>query len=228
MRHVIFSSVFLSGSCSFVLGPFLACTAVSLLLGLLIAWTHAHGSAWSRSFLLTLVMLPAVVQTVIMLVNGSIGTGIAVAGAFSLIRFRSVPGGAREIGSIFLAMAIGLATGMGYLAVAALFAGLMCLVNLLLSVSGFGKSAKGERILRMTIPEVLDYEGAFDDLFDTYTVRWELENVRTANMGSMYKLCYRIVLKGGISEKALLDDLRCRNGNLEISCGKVTSQDDLL
>ena len=126
------------------------------------------------------------------------------------------------------AMAIGLATGMGYLAVAALFAGLMCLVNLLLSVSGFGKSAKGERILRMTIPEVLDYEGAFDDLFDTYTVRWELENVRTANMGSMYKLCYRIVLKGGISEKALLDDLRCRNGNLEISCGKVTSQDDLL
>ena len=210
MLHEIFSSVFQTGSSAFELGPFLACTAVSLLLGLLIAWTHAHGSACSRSFLLTLVMLPAVVQ------------------AFSLIRFRSVPGGAREIGSIFLAMAIGLATGMGYLAVAALFAGLMCLVNLLLSVSGFGKSAKGERILRMTIPEVLDYEGAFDDLFDTYTVRWELENVRTANMGSMYKLCYRIVLKGGISEKALLDDLRCRNGNLEISCGKVTSQDDLL
>ena len=217
MLHEIFSSVFQTGSSAFELGPFLACTAVSLLLGLLIAWTHAHGSACSRSFLLTLVMLPAVVQTVIMLVNGSIGTGIAVAGAFSLIRFRSV-----------LAMVIGLATGMGYLAVAALFAGLMCLVNLLLSVSGFGKSAKGERILRMTIPEVLDYEGAFDDLFDTYTVRWELENVRTANMGSMYKLCYRIVLKGGISEKALLDDLRCRNGNLEISCGKVTSQDDLL
>ena len=228
MLHEIFSSVFQTGSSAFELGPFLACTAVSLLLGLLIAWTHAHGSACSRSFLLTLVMLPAVVQTVIMLVNGSIGTGIAVAGAFSLIRFRSVPGGARDIGSIFLAMAIGLATGMGYLAVAALFAGLMCLVNLLLSVSGFGKSAKGERILRMTIPEVLDYEGAFDDLFDTYTVRWELENVRTANMGSMYKLCYRIVLKGGISEKALLDDLRFRNGNLEISCGKVTSQDDLL
>ena len=138
MLHEIFSSVFQTGSSAFELGPFLACTAVSLLLGLLIAWTHAHGSACSRSFLLTLVMLPAVVQTVIMLV---IGTGIAVAGAFSLIRFRSVPGGAREIGSIFLAMAIGLATGMGYLAVAALFAGLMCLVNLLLSVSGFGKSA---------------------------------------------------------------------------------------
>ena len=112
MLHEIFSSVFQTGSSAFELGPFLACTAVSLLLGLLIAWTHAHGSACSRSFLLTLVMLPAVVQTVIMLVNGSIGTGIAVAGAFSLIRFRSVPGGAREIGSIFLAMAIGLATGL--------------------------------------------------------------------------------------------------------------------
>ena len=182
----------------------------------------------SASMVLKLGISSVVLTGSVLLVNGSIGTGIAVAGAFSLIRFRSVPGGAREIGSIFLAMAIGLATGMGYLAVAALFAGLMCLVNLLLSVSGFGKSAKGERILRMTIPEVLDYEGAFDDLFDTYTVRWELENVRTANMGSMYKLCYRIVLKGGISEKALLDDLRCRNGNLEISCGKVTSQDDLL
>ena len=113
MLHEIFSSVFQTGSSAFELGPFLACTAVSLLLGLLIAWTHAHGSACSRSFLLTLVMLPAVVQTVIMLVNGSIGTGIAVAGAFSLIRFRSVPGGAREIGSIFLAMAIGLANSNG-------------------------------------------------------------------------------------------------------------------
>lgn len=228
MLHEVFSSVFPTGTTSFELGPFLACMAVSLLLGLLITWTHAHGSACNRSFLLTLVMLPAVVQTVIMLVNGSIGTGVAVMGAFSLIRFRSVPGGAREIGSIFLAMAIGLATGMGYLAIAALFTGLMCLVSVLLSTSGFGKSAKGERILRMTIPEILDYEEAFDDIFRTYTVRWELENVRTANMGSLYKLCYRIVLKGDVSEKAFLDDLRCRNGNLEISCGKVISQDDLL
>ncbi len=125
---------------------------------------------------LTLVMLPAVVQTVIMLVNGSIGTGIAVAGAFSLIRFRSVPGGAGKLEVFSLAMAIGLATGMGYLAVAALFAGLMCLVNLLLSVSGFGKERQGERILRMTIPEVLDYEGAFDDLLilTQYVGNWRM------------------------------------------------------
>ncbi len=125
-------------------------------------------------------------------------------------------------------MAIGLATGMGYLAVAALFAVLMALVSFLLSISGFGKHIAGERVLRITIPEGLDYEGAFDDLFDTYAVRWELESVRTSNMGSLYKLCYRIVLKGNASEKAFLDDLRCRNGNLEISCGKTAVHDELL
>ena len=231
MLESTFSSVF--GTAESLVGAvsaadFLLCCVFSVVLGAACAGVYMFRHSYSKNFVVTLALLPLIVQMVITLVNGNLGAGIAVMGVFNLVRFRSIPGSAKDIGSVFLAMAIGLATGMGYLAVAALFAGLMCLVNLLLSVSGFGKSAKGERILRMTIPEVLDYEGAFDDLFDTYTVRWELENVRTANMGSMYKLCYRIVLKGGISEKALLDDLRCRNGNLEISCGKVTSQDDLL
>lgn len=228
MPNEIFSSVLPSSTTVFDLGSFLACTAVSLLLGILIAWAHAYQNPSNRGFLFTLVTLPAMVQTVIMLVNGSIGTGVAVMGAFSLVRFRSVPGGAREIGSIFLAMAIGLATGMGYLAVATLFTVLMALVSFLLSISGFGKHITGERVLRVTIPEGLDYEGVFDDLFDTYAVRWELESVRTSNMGSLYKLCYRIVLKKNISEKAFLDDLRCRNGNLEVSCGKTAVRDELL
>ncbi len=182
----------------------------------------------SKGFAASLVTLPVVVQAVILMVNGNVGTGVAVLGAFSLVRFRSVPGSAREISALFLAMAAGLATGMGYLAVAALFAVLMALVSFLLSISGFGKHIAGERVLRITIPEGLDYEGAFDDLFDTYAVRWELESVRTSNMGSLYKLCYRIVLKGNASEKAFLDDLRCRNGNLEISCGKTAVHDELL
>lgn len=228
MLNEIFSSVLPSSTPVFDLGSFLACTAVSLLLGVLIAWAHAYQNPSNRGFLFTLVTLPAMVQTVIMLVNGSIGTGVAVMGAFSLVRFRSVPGGAREIGSIFLAMAIGLVTGMGYLAVATLFTVLMALVSFLLSISGFGKHITGERVLRVTIPEGLDYEGVFDDLFDTYAVRWELESVRTSNMGSLYKLCYRIVLKKNISEKAFLDDLRCRNGNLEVSCGKTAVRDELL
>ncbi len=168
------------------------------------------------------------VQVVIMLVNGSIGTGVAVMGTFSLVRFRSVPGNAREIGSVFLAMAIGLATGMGYLAVAVLFTVLLCGLDLLLSIAGFGREVPGTRNLRITIPEGLDYEGVFDDLFQTYVKSWELESVKTANMGSLYRLCYRIVLKNNISEKAFLDDLRCRNGNLEISCSKIASNEEML
>lgn len=163
-----------------------------------------------------------------MLVNGSIGTGVAVMGTFSLVRFRSVPGNAREIGSVFLAMAIGLATGMGYLAVAVLFTVLLCGLDLLLSIAGFGREVPGTRNLRITIPEGLDYEGVFDDLFQTYVKSWELESVKTANMGSLYRLCYRIVLKNNISEKAFLDDLRCRNGNLEISCSKIASNEEML
>ena len=175
-----------------------------------------------------MVTLPAMVQVVIMLVNGSIGTGVAVMGTFSLVRFRSVPGNAREIGSVFLAMAIGLATGMGYLAVAVLFTVLLCGLDLLLSIAGFGREVPGTRNLRITIPEGLDYEGVFDDLFQTYVKSWELESVKTANMGSLYRLCYRIVLKNNISEKAFLDDLRCRNGNLEISCSKIASNEEML
>ena len=218
MLNEIFSSVFPSGTSTFSLGPFLACTVVSLLLGLLIAWTHTYRNSCTRSFLLTLVTLPAMVQVVIMLVKGSI----------SLVRFRSVPGNAREIGSVFLAMAIGLATGMGYLAVAVLFTVLLCGLDLLLSIAGFGREVPGTRNLRITIPEGLDYEGVFDDLFQTYVKSWELESVKTANMGSLYRLCYRIVLKNNISEKAFLDDLRCRNGNLEISCSKIASNEEML
>ena len=228
MLNEIFSSVFPSGTSTFSLGPFLACTVVSLLLGLLIAWTHTYRNSCTRSFLLTLVTLPAMVQVVIMLVNGSIGTGVAVMGTFSLVRFRSVPGNAWEIGSVFLAMAIGLATGMGYLAVAVLFTVLLCGLDLLLSIAGFGREVPGTRNLRITIPEGLDYEGVFDDLFQTYVKSWEWESVKTANMGSLYRLCYRIVLKNNISEKAFLDDLRCRNGNLEISCSKIASNEEML
>lgn len=229
MLNDIFSSVLPNTTAStFALGPFLACTAVSLILGLVIAWAHAYRSSCNRGLVLTLALLPAMVQVVIMLVNGNLGTGVAVMGAFSLVRFRSVPGGAKEISSIFLAMAVGLATGTGYLAIAVLFTVLLCLVSLLLAATNFGKGQPGDRILRMTVPEGLDYEGAFDDLFEAYTQSWDLESVRTSNMGSLYRLSYRIVLKKDAKEKAFLDDLRCRNGNLEIACSKIATREELL
>ena len=162
---------------------------------------------------------------IIMLVNGNIGAGVAVAGTFSLVRFRSAPGTAREIGSIFLAMAIGLATGMGYVALAALFFIIMAAVLLFLSAMDFGQPEMSERILKITIPENLDYEGLFDDLFEEYTKNCSLEKIRTSNMGTLYELQYHITLKGSRVPKEFLDALRCRNGNLNIVCGREENKE---
>lgn len=206
---------------------FLLCTAVSLLLGLGTAALSMYKNKYSQSFVLTLSMLPAVVQLIIMLVNGNIGVGVAVAGTFSLVRFRSASGTAKEIGSIFLAMAIGLATGMGYLALAAMFFAIMAVFTLLLTMSGFGAGRADERELKITIAENLDYDGLFDDLFAKYTRFTELERVKTTNMGTLYELCYKIVLKDAHTTKAFMDELRTRNGNLNIICGKPVAKEAL-
>ncbi|MPM34680.1 hypothetical protein SDC9_81267 [bioreactor metagenome] len=206
----------------------LAATAVSLVLGTVAAVVHRFRNTVSKQFSITLALLPVIVQIVILLVNGNLGTGVAIAGAFSLVRFRSVPGTARDICSIFLAMVIGLAAGTGYLAVAALLVLVVGGMSLIFTVSPFGESKGGEKELKITIPENLDYTGAFDDLFTRYTHSARLDRVRTTNMGSLYQLTYRIALKDASEEKNLLDDLRCRNGNLEISCGKVSTAPDSL
>lgn len=221
MPDSIFNSI-LEGTTGLSFEQYLLCTACSLLLGGIIAYAYAKQGCGSRNFVVTLALLPAIIQMVIMLVNGNLGTGVAVMGAFSLVRFRSVPGNAKEICRIFLAMAVGLATGMGYLAAAAVFVLLIEAVNLGYQVSGFGESKKSERMLKITIPEGLDYTDVFDDLFAKYTTNAELLQVRTTNMGSLYKLDYHIILKNLKMEKELIDQLRCRNGNLEISSGRAS------
>lgn len=200
---------------------FMICTISSLILGGIIALASMYKSNASPSFIITLALIPAVVQMVIMLVNGNIGAGIAVMGAFNLVRFRSIPGTAKEICSIFMAMAVGLATGMGYIAVAAVFTVLILLVNLLYLATGFGQKKKSIKELKITIPENLDYTGIFDDLFEKYASRCELVRVRTTNMGSLYQLFYHIELKNSALEKEMLDNIRCRNGNLDIVCGLI-------
>lgn len=209
------------------LTSFLICTAVSLILGLAVAGLCMVKNKASKSFVLALAVLPAVVQMVIMLVNGNIGAGVAVAGAFSLVRFRSASGSAREIAMIFLAMAIGLATGMGYVAAAAIFFVILALFILLLTFTRFGAGKENERSLKITIPEDLDYDGLFDDLFRQYTSSHELEKVKTSNMGTLYELEYKVVLKDEQMPRAFLDELRCRNGNLNISCGKPVTKEAL-
>ncbi|WP_343252367.1 DUF4956 domain-containing protein [Ligaoa zhengdingensis] len=225
MLNSIFASVTQNG---LTLLNMLACTATSLLLGVCISAIFMHRSTYTKSFVVTLALLPAMVQIVIMLVNGNLGAGVAVAGAFSLVRFRSVPGSAREIGSIFFAMAIGLATGMGYLAYATLFLVVVGSAMLALSASRFGAPDHTQRELKVTIPESLDYDGIFDDLFERYTRRAELIRVKTTNMGSLYELVYLVELKGESINKEFLDELRCRNGNLNIVCGRLSSERDEL
>ena len=209
------------------LTSFLICTGVSLLLGMGTALVAGYRSRSTQSLAVTLAILPAVVQAVIMLVNGSIGAGIAVAGAFSLVRFRSAPGTAREIAAIFLAMAIGLATGMGYVGLAVLLFLILAGAMLALTVLRFGQKEDAGRILKITIPEDLDYDGLFDDLFERYTTAHTLEKVKTTNMGTLYELRYRITLRQEPVPKVFLDELRCRNGNLNITCCREESHESL-
>ena len=206
---------------------FLICTAVSLVLGIATALTYKHKSNCSQSFAVTLAILPAIVQVVIMLVNGNIGAGVAVAGAFSLVRFRSAPGTAKELGAIFLAMAIGLATGMGYVSLAVLFFIIIGAFWFVLNLMKFGDGDGNERTLKITIPENLDYDGIFDDLFSQYTKKASLEKVKTSNMGTLYELQYSIILKNSEIPKAFIDELRCRNGNLNITCSKAEIKESL-
>ncbi len=214
-------------STQLTLSAFLICTLTSIVLGLGIAFVGMYRSRSTQSFAVALAILPVVVQLVIMLVNGNIGAGVAVAGAFSLVRFRSVPGTAREIGVLFMAMAIGLADGMGYVVLAAISFVIISAVILILTVSGFGKAPASERSLKITIPENLDYEGLFDDVFEKYARSYSLEKVKTSNMGTLYELQYSIVLKGDSVPKQFLDELRCRNGNLNIACSREIAKEAL-
>lgn len=209
------------------ISDFLLCVGCALLAGLIIALLYMFKTRYSKSFVATLALLPAVVCVVIMMVNGNVGTGVAVAGAFSLVRFRSVPGSAREICSLFLAMGTGLIAGMGYLAYALLFAVIIGIMQFVYNCIdfGYGKKAAKYKTLRIVIPEDLDYTDVFDEVLKEYTDTFELTQVKTTNMGSLFKLTYNITLKNCEKEKEFIDALRVRNGNLEIM---VSKQDNIL
>ena len=201
---------------------FLICLGVSLVIGVIMAAAYMYRTRYTKSFVITLAMLPAVVCVVIMMVNGNVGAGVAVAGAFSLVRFRSVPGTAKEIAVIFLAMGAGLIAGMGYLAFAMLFTVIMCAFLLLYNRLDLGarKNSLKYKTVNVTIPEDLDYSGVFEEIFKEYATSSELVRVKTTNMGSMFRLTYNIVLKDPAREKEMIDKLRVRNGNLEITVSK--------
>ena len=218
----MFESLFAQGSLTVV--NVLVTLGLAMLLGLMgsLYYRKQNASA-TRSFALTLALLPLVTATVIMVVNGNLGAGIAVAGSFSLIRFRSVQGTGQEILAIFLAAAVGLCLGAGYAAIACLLTVLFLLFHALLSAFAFGQKAENRRELRITLPENLMYDGLFDDLLDAFFSSWDLVRVRTVEMGTAYQLIYQGAVRDTRTSKAFLDALRERNGNLPVVLGNVTN-----
>jgi hypothetical protein len=211
-----------------VIYSFLACTAVSLICGILLALVYRHRENPSRSFAVTIALLPFIVEVVILMVNDSLGVGVAVAGAFSLVRFRSMPGKASDILIIFASMAVGLCTGMGYAVFALISAGLFAFAYLILSKAHFLAEDSLKRSLRITIPEDLDYPSVFDEIFARYAKTCRQVSVRTVNLGTMYQITYDISLKDAKEEKQMIDEIRVRNGNLSVISSRAGSGNDTL
>ena len=204
---------------------FLICIFSSIILGVLAALVFNAGSHHSGSWTQSIAMLPSVVTLVIMLVNGNIGAGLAVAGTFAMVRFRSAVGSAKEITGLFYSVAIGLACGMGYVGFAAIFFVIIALFEFCMKKSNFGNAGGSYSKLKITIPENMDYDGLFEDVFEKYTKRHELVKVKTTNMGTLFELVYEIQLKDVHTGKQFMDELRCRNGNLGIACSREVEKE---
>lgn len=227
MLDELFNSVFENASSEEItLRSFLVCLGASVLIGLILAVAYMYNNSYSKTFVVTLAIIPAVVSMIIMMVNNKIGASVAVAGAFSLVRFRSMPGNAREIGGIFVAMSVGLVSGMGYISYSFIFTAIMVFVSIIYTKSGFGdkRNRFASKALSITIPEDLNYSEIFADLLKEYTTSAELVKVKTTNLGSMFRLTFNIILKDDKKEKEFIDKLRCRNGNLEIVISKQDNE----
>lgn len=224
MLDTLFTSVLSAEStaASMSVSSFLLCSGASLLLGVCIAFIYMFKQKHNKSFVVTLALLPLIVQMVISLVNGNIGAGIAVMGVFSLVRFRSIPGTAKDIAAVFMAMAVGLATGMGFIGLAALFTAIVAVANAIFVSSPLGGTPKGDetKSLRITIPEDMDYCTIFNDLLERYCKKFSLAHSKTTNMGSLYQVEFEVILRDPLQEKAMLDEIRTRNGNLTVQCGR--------
>lgn len=217
MFHSVLQNV--GGTLSYQLA--VICTGVSLVLGIIIACSYRLTGRCSKNFFVSLVILPVLVQTIIMLVNGNLGTGVAIVGAFSLIRFRSIPGNSREITCVFFSMVTGLATGTGYITYGVFVTIVVVVAMLVFSILPVDRRERRKQSLKITIYEDLDYTEIFEDVFKEYLKSCEVEMVKTINMGSMYQIIYRIEQKDRKREKEFIDELRCRNGNLNIVCTRV-------
>ena len=221
----IFGSIF---NGTLTLGLFLLAVGASMVLGLILALAFMYKNTYTKSFISALVLIPAVETVVIMLVNDNLGVGLSVAGSFALIRFRSVKGNAKELVAVFIAMTIGIICGTGFVAIAGVFTLLLSAVMFLMTLTDFGRQSEDEKYLKITIPESLNYDEVFDDILKKYTRSYELETIKTLTLGSLFRVEYRIVMKDAGQTKKMIDEIRTRNGNLEIMCGRsATDREEL-
>ncbi len=220
MFDTIFEELSLTSGLSISLGKVLVCIAVAVLLGVTISGVYfiiTPRKDRSANFVLSLVILPTIVAVVIILIGGNLARAFSMAGIFTIVRFRSVPGDSKDISFVFLTMAAGLAVGLGYLTLGAVVIAVVGAVIVLVNKSGYGIGKQQEKRLRITVPEDMNYQGVFDEIFSKYTTYVQLQRVKTSNMGTLFELYYDIVMKSDQNDKEMIDALRCRNGNLGIS-----------
>lgn len=223
----MFNTIFDTSTSGLEISTALIAAGVSLVLGIALAITHQKTSQTTKGFLITLAVLPLLVMAVMIMINGNLGTSIAILGAFSLIRFRSLQGRAKDLLSVFFAMMIGLACGMGHILFGAVITVIAIIAIVLFSFTHFLEPNRAERVLRVTIPEDMDYTDVFNDVFKKYTSRADLITMRTVNMGSLYDLTYNVKLKHGIKEKEFIDELRERNMNLKVMLSQPVAEEEI-
>jgi uncharacterized membrane protein YhiD involved in acid resistance len=205
---------------SFTLTNTLIIITSAIVLGLVISLAYMKTnkkSGYNSGFSTTLIMLPVIIAIIILLVGNNVATAFSLAGAFSIIRFRSAPGEPKDIAYVFFTLAVGLTCGMGYIGYAIMFTIILCAVMVLLDSIKFAMPKSKTMQLKITVPEDLNYEDALDEILNKYTTSWRIENIKTKDFGSLFELNYRINLKQDINQKKFLDELRCRNGNLNIN-----------
>ena len=223
----MFNTIFDTTATGLDIKTALIAAGAALLIGLMLAITHMKISQTSKGFLVTLATLPLLVMAVMIMINGNLGTSIAILGAFSLIRFRSLQGRAKDLLAIFFAMMIGLACGMGHILFGTVITVIAIIAILLFTYTHFLEPDRHERVLKVVIPEDLDYEEVFTDIFKKYTSNHRLVKMKTMNMGSLYKLTYDIKLKHGIKEKEFLDEIRVKNCNLKVLLSEPCCEEEV-
>lgn len=201
------------------IGSALITLLTAFVLGIIISFTYMKTYSrghYSQGFLLTLIMIPCTISIIILLIGNNVASAFGLAGAFSIIRFRSTAGDPKDIAYVLFSMSAGLACGVGAPMYAALFTVSLCIIMFFLSITNFGAGKTTDKMLKVVIPEDLDYQGVFDDVLKTYAVKHELKRVKTTDLGTLYELVYIVTMKNGTNEKEFLDAIRCRNGNLNV------------